>query len=135
MYNYELTYGALGAGLAFAGVLLLFVYLISTAIAIFTIVCQWKVYKKAGREGWAAIVPVYTTIVALQIAELPLWYIVLLLIPFANIYVLFKLNIEMAHKFGKSTGFGIGLVFFNPIFTAILAFSKDAKYIGESTQN
>ena len=89
---------------------------------------MWKIYKKAGKPGWAAIVPVYNIIVLLEIAELPLWYIALFLVPFANIYAMFKIYIELAHKFGKSTGFGVASVFFSVICFPILAFNKNIVY-------
>lgn len=112
-----------------------FTWVISMAISIFTIVCNWKIFKKAGRKGWESIVPIYNVIIELEIAGLPMWYIALLFVPFANIYAVFKINIELAKKFGKSTGFGVGLVLLSPIFRAILAFSDDAVYEGNDTQN
>lgn len=106
------------------------------ALSIFMIVCNWKIYKKAGKGGWEAIVPIYSNIVLLQIAGLPAWYIVLCFIPFANIYVAFKTNIELAHKFGKSTGFGVASVFFGIICLPILAFSKcEYNGLGNTTSN
>jgi len=57
-----------------------------------------------------------------------LWYIVLFFIPFANIYAVFKIYIELAHKFWKSTGFGVATVFFSIVCLPILAFSKTAEY-------
>ena len=105
------------------------------AISVFTIVCNWKIFKKAGKKGWESIVPIYNVIIELEIVELPMWYIALLFLPFANIYAVFKINIELAKKFGKSTGFGVGLTLLSPIFRAILAFSDDAVYEGNDTQN
>ena len=98
------------------------------AIGILAIVSLWIIFKKAGKPGWAAIVPIYDVIVLLQVVELPLWYLLLLIIPFANIYAIFKIFIELAHKFGKSTGFGVLTVFFSEICLPILAFDKDAVY-------
>ena len=112
-----------------------FTWIISMAISVFTIVCNWKIFKKAGKKGWESIVPIYNVIVELEIVELPMWYIALLFVPIANIYAVFKINIELAKKFGKSTGFGVGLVLLSPIFRAILAFSDDAVYEGNDTQN
>ena len=43
--------------------------------------------------------------------------------------------IELAKKFGQSAGFGIGLVFLNPIFMAILAFNKNYVYQGNTMVN
>ena len=111
-----------------SGAPLVILMIISLLLSILLIVSMWKIYKKAGKPGWAAIVPVYNIIVLLEIAELPLWYIVLFFIPFANIYALFKIYIELAHKFGKSTGFGVATVFFSIVCLPILAFSKTAEY-------
>ena len=58
----------------------------------------------------------------------------LLIIPVANIYATFKMYIELAHKFGKDTGFGIGLVLLNPVFILVLAFGG-ATYNGNSNMS
>ena len=102
--------------------------IIGIAAGILVLVSLWIIFKKAGKPGWASIVPIYDIIVLLQVVELPLWYIVLLIIPFANIYAIFKIYIELAHKFGKSTGFGVLTVFFSEICLPILAFDKNAVY-------
>ncbi len=128
-YNYGYTTAATITGWA------IILYLFIIAIGIFTIICQWKVFKKAGKNGWEAIIPIYNTIVALEIAELPIWYVVLTFVPIANIFVVFKLNIELAHKFNKSTGFGILLAFFSFIGYAILAFDKNITYVGNNSIN
>lgn len=107
--------------------------IVMLALTIFLLVSMWKVYKKAGKPGWASIVPIYNYIVLIEIAGLPMWYFALFFVPFANIYAIFKIYIEVAHKFGKSTGFGVGLVFFNIIFYPILAFGS-ATY-GSSISN
>ncbi len=103
---------------------------ISLIVGILAIVSLWMIFKKAGKPGWASIVPIYNIIVFIQVAGLPLWYLVLLIIPFANIYAIFKIYIELAHKFGKSTGFGVLTVFFSEICLPILAFDKNATYKG-----
>lgn len=108
--------------------------IVMLAICILLIVSMYKVFKKAGRKGWEALIPIYNFIVMIQIAELPMWYIALYFIPFANIYAMFKIYIEFAHKFGKSTGFGVASVFFSFICFPILAFG-DAQYQGSVSSN
>lgn len=103
---------------------------IGSIVGILAIVSLWIIFKKAGKPGWASIVPIYDIIVFIQVAGLPLWYLVLLIIPFANIYAIFKIYIELAHKFGKSTGFGVLSVFFSGICLPILAFDNNATYKG-----
>jgi len=107
------------------GVIFVLVYL---AVAVLWIAGIWKTFEKAGKPGWAAIVPIYNLIVVLEIVRKPLWWILLLLIPIANIVVLIIVYIDLAKSFGKSTGFGLGLVFLGFIFFPILGFGED-RYI------
>lgn len=102
----------------------LFGLIIALLISIIFLISNYILYKKAHKKGWEALIPIYNTIVMIQIAQLPIWYIVLFFIPFANIYAMFKIYIEIAHKFGKSTGFGVLMVFFPFIYFPILAFGK-----------
>ena len=104
-------------------------FIIMLAISILLIISMYKIFKKAGMKEWKALIPFYNLVVIIQIAELPVWYIALSFIPFANIYAMFKICIEIAHKFGKSTGFGIASVFFSFICFPILAFGN-AQYKG-----
>lgn len=125
-YDYSTTVGStetLGiiAGLGVA------TFIISMIISVIMIISMWKIFKKAGKNGWEAIVPIYNIIVLLEICEMPVWQIVLYIIPFANIYITFKQYIELSKKFGKSTGFGVLTVFFPVICLPILAFGS-SKY-------
>jgi len=125
------TAGLLGGLAAIMGI----ITIVSLAISVISIVSQWIIYKKAGKKGWESIVPIYNIIVLLQIVELPMWYIALFFVPIANIYAMFKIYIELAHKFGKSTGFGVATVFFNFICLPILAFGKNNTYNGNGMIN
>lgn len=73
---------------------------------------MWKVFEKAGQPGWAAIVPIYNLIILLQIVGKPIWWIVLMLIPIVNLVVFIIISMEVAVCFGKSKGWGVGLLFF-----------------------
>lgn len=99
------------------------------AFVVLMIAASWKVYTKAGQPGWAAIVPIFNLVVLLKIVEKPVWWIILLLIPLVNIVMAFIINIELAQRFGKSAGFGVGMTFLPFIFIPILGFG-DAKYEG-----
>lgn len=112
-----------GALLASFGTMML----ISSAVGLVMLISMWKVFKKAGKPGWASIIPIYNIYTMIQIAKLPTYYLLLFIIPIANIYAMFKIYIELAHKFNKSTGFGVGLIFLSVIFFPMLAFG-DATY-------
>ena len=124
-------------GVAFGFIGILFIFLL--AIVIFMIVVKWKMYEKAGKPGWASIVPVYSTIVLFDIIAYKWYYIFLLFLGGVPVIggvalMLFTISysIKLAKSFGQSTGFGIGLALVNPIFVAIIAFDKDIKYVGQS---
>ena len=103
--------------------------LCSLALAVVVIVALWRVFQKAGKEGWAAIIPIYNYIVLLDIVGKPGWWVILLFIPFVNLIISIIIALELARSFGKGVGFGIGLILLAPIFFLILAFG-DAEYIG-----
>jgi hypothetical protein len=113
---------AMGAGI-------MIVYLV---LIIFLIACIWKIFTKAGKPGWAAIIPIYNIIVLLEIVGKPVWWIILLLIPCVNLVVMILIYLELAKVFGQSTGFAVGLILLGIIFLPILAFG-DSKYIGPQT--
>ena len=112
MYDYNDYYNYGGTGYTDTSVTSIFAIFgtlmwIMAIVSIVMIVCMWIIFRKAGKKGWEAIVPVYNIIVLLEITRLPIWYIVLYLIPFAKIYAMFKVNIELEHRCGISTGFGV----------------------------
>jgi hypothetical protein len=67
---------------AIFGASLLIVYLV---IIVVMIASNWKIHEKAGKPGWTAIVPIYNTVVLLELTGKPIWWIALLLIPFVNL--------------------------------------------------
>jgi len=105
------------------------VALIQLAIGIVMLVALWMVFQKAGKPGWAAIIPIYNVIVLLQIAGKPWWWILLFLIPIVNLVVIFLVDLEISKKFGNGAPFAIGLFFLPFIFYCILGFGS-ARYQG-----
>lgn len=101
--------------------------LIMLAIVGVIVAGMWKVFEKAGKPGWAAIVPIYNILVMLEIAGKPAWWIVLFLIPVANFIVAIMVALAIAERFGKSQAFGFGLALLGPVFYPMLGFS-DARY-------
>jgi uncharacterized protein DUF5684 len=103
--------------------------LIYLAVVILEIVAMWKLFTKAGRPGWAAIVPIYNLYVLVKVAGREGWWVILYFIPLVNVVVWFIVAIDIARNFGRSTGFGIGIALLSFIFIPILAFG-DARYVG-----
>lgn len=105
------------------------VLILQLAIIIGVIAGFWKTFTKAGKPGWAAIVPIYNVIVLLQIAGKPLWWIILFFIPVVNVVISILASLAVAEKFGKGGGFGVGLALLPMIFYPILGFGS-AQYKG-----
>lgn len=100
-------------------------WLLILVFAVLMIVVLWKVFVKAGKPGWAAIIPIYNIIVLLEIAERPIWWILLMFVPIANIVVEIIVILDVAKKFGKSVVFAIfGLILFPYVGWTMLAFGK-----------
>lgn len=97
------------------------------AIIVLVIAGMWKVFTKAGQPGWGVLIPIYNCYLLTLIAGRPGWWLILLLIPFVNIVVGIIMSLDIAKKFGQSTGFGIGLALLGFIFYPILGFG-DATY-------
>jgi len=104
-------------------------YLLYVIVIVFYIYSMWRIYAKASKPGWAAIIPIYNVLVELEIVGRPWWWLLLTLVPVVNIVIGVIITLNLAQVFGKSTGFGIGLIFLPIIFIPILAFGN-AKYLG-----
>ncbi len=103
---------------------------IAAVAAVIGIIAFWRVFKKAGQPGWAAIIPIYNTYIILKIVGRPAWWLLLYLIPFVNLIVSIVVSIDMAKVFGKSTAFGVfGLWLFSVFGYLILGYG-DATYKG-----
>lgn len=102
-------------------------WLVWLALVIVIVAGMWKMFEKAGKPGWACLVPIYNAFVILQIAGKPAWWFLLFLIPVVNLVVAIIVMIEVARRFGKGPGFGLGLAFLGFIFIPILGFG-DAQY-------
>ena len=97
----------------------------------------WKIFTKAGEEGWKCLIPFYNQIVLLRIIGRPWWWLpVALLVSFIPFLGLFAglafgivVGIDLAKSFGKDAAYGVGLGLLPFIFYPILGFGSD-RYLG-----
>lgn len=121
-------------GLAVFGGFFMIIWLAVVAVMV---VSQWKIFTKAGREGWISIIPFYNTWTLAEIVGKPGWWgllPLLMLVPIVNfiawipVMVVFVLiAIELAKAFGKDSTFAILLILLPIVGYPILGFG-DAKY-------
>ena len=115
-YSYESTLSPVGS---------IICLLICLAVLVIQIVAMWKMFEKAGVEGWKSIIPFYNSYCMCDIAMGNGLLFLLSFVPCVN----FIFSIILAINLAKAYGFGILMIFFAPIMYMILAFS-DAEYIG-----
>ena len=122
--------------------------LISVGICILYVIANWKIFTKAGEEGWKSIIPFYNSYILFKIVwDVKYFWIffglgiasgVIAFIPFINllcflisavlIIISVMLNYYLARSFGQGIAYTVGLVFFGPIFILVIAFSQN--YVG-----
>lgn len=143
MYNYSYSYSSADMaaletlGGAIAGIAMV-VSLVCFAVAIVQIIAMWKIFTKAGEEGWKAIIPIYNMVILFKISGLSPWLILCYLatvIPviggLVSLGITIYLAYSLAKSFGKSGAFTVGLVLLAPIFYMILGFGS-AQYVGNT---
>ena len=120
-------------GPAFMSIFAILSVIIAFIVAVILVVSIWKVFKKAGKPGWAAIIPIYNLIVMLEIARKPTWWVFGIFLPFVNMVVAIMVTYEFAKAFGKDVGFAVGLMVLPFVFYPILAFGMSAYIYSESS--
>lgn len=121
------SYDAMYTGIA-AGAIMVYCIIV-LAILVVSLIGLWKMFTKAGKPGWACIIPFYSQYCQFEMAWGNGWLFLLTFLPCVNFVVMIMMWLKMAKAFGQGTGFGLGLLFLNPIFTLILGFGS-AQYIG-----
>ena len=106
------------------------VFFIVLIVMIPVFVGMWKVFEKAGKPGWAALVPIYNTIVLLELADKPTWWVVLTFISPINIVILALAYIELAKKFGKDSSWAIIWLVILPVIGWPMLGFGDARFQG-----
>lgn len=92
----------------------------------------WKLFEKAGVEGWRSLIPIYSEYYVIRILGKPVWWMLYLFIPILNIFTYFVLLFDLLKCFGKDSLFNQFLLLFGFfIYLPYLGFQKDVKYIGK----
>ena len=63
----------------------------------------WKLYIKAGRKAWEALVPVYNAVVLMKIIKRPWWWVLLLFLPIINLFMFPVVWVETIRSFGRNS--------------------------------
>jgi len=134
--------------LVLVGGLFLVLLALIIVVCILTVVGRWKVFKKAGKEGWEALIPVYSDWVYVEISGVNWWYFLLIIMPTLTMFVknnsiisvisplismvgYFFCNYNISKRFHKDTGTAILLTLFPIIVLLVIGVSK--KYVWDSS--
>jgi signal peptidase I len=91
----------------------------------------YKVFEKAGKPGWQALVPGYNFVVLAEIVGRKKAHATWMLFPIVNIFIYAALAIDLVRSFGKH-GFwhAAAAVVFSPIMFLYLGLKPEEKYEG-----
>lgn len=96
----------------------------------------YGMFKKAGIEGWKALVPFYNTWCMVEKMPLKKYWFFLQLIPIAGQFITIWITIKFVEHFGR---FGFwhhaATVFFPFLYFPYLGFSKNERYAGNAVVN
>lgn len=107
-------------------------FLFFLAVQVIHFLGTWKLYVKAGRKSWEAIIPIYNAIVLMQIINRPKWWVILLFIPIINLLMFPVIWVETIRSFGKSTTTDSILVIATlGFYIYYINYMEDVKYIEE----
>lgn len=127
--EYSSDYSSSAFGV-FAGIFLM-IWLVCLALGIIAVIGMWKAFEKAGKPGWAALIPIYNILIMIEIVGKPTIWLLWLLIPCLNFVFIVWLYNLISKSYGKDEGFTVGLLLLGFIFWPILGFGN-AKYLGPS---
>jgi len=108
-------------------------YIILCPFIILCLAGYWKLFEKAGRPGWQALVPIYSIYVMLKISGRPVWWLFWLIVPVFNVIVGIGIYMDFVKSFGKFTIRQQAAAFLLPfIFLPKWGFEKRTQYLGQS---
>ncbi|MFK7809441.1 MAG: signal peptidase I [Saprospiraceae bacterium] len=91
----------------------------------------YKVFQKAGVDGWKALVPGLNFMEWCKIIGRPAWWALLLLIPIVNIFIFVGMCVDMVRSFGKYDLKDSALaVIYAPLAFFLIGKNEEDKYLG-----
>lgn len=131
MAGSELSDGSMNALL---GSLLFVFVIICFVMMLLSVICNWKIFKKAGQKGFASLIPIYNTYVLIKSSGLATWYLLLYFIPIANIYATIRVKYDLTKRFGYGAGMAL-LYIFIPIIPMFIFAFKATYTVVEKKEN
>lgn len=94
----------------------------------------YKMFEKAGKPGWQALVPILNFYVWLQIIGRPVYWMLLLFVPIINVFIYSYMHIDLVRSFGKkSLGEHAASILIPFIYFPKIGFNPEDKYLGQAS--
>jgi len=108
-------------------------YIIFAILTIVSLYGLWLLFRKAGKQGWEAIIPFYREYVMAQLVGRPAWWIVWLLVPIVNIFIFYGFYLDFVKSFGKQRFWENAAAVLVP-FIVLPMWGRDpqVKYLGQT---
>ncbi len=100
------------------------VIIVSSIFLIIMLLSCFKIFEKAKIDGYKVLIPFYNLYLFVKIADLPVFVVPLLFIPFLNVLVFWFISYRIGERFHKNVIFNLGLCILPFLFYPILAFTK-----------
>jgi len=105
-----------------------FGWIVIAALYLYFSFMHYKIAQKTGQadNAWWAFVPILNTVLLIQMAEKPMWWFLLLLVPIVNVFAFFALWMSVAKQCGQSPvwGFFVLIPLINFVAVFVLAFNS-----------
>lgn len=103
------------------------------ALYVWTALALSAVFRKSGEEGWKAWVPIFNTVVLLQLGGLSGWFVLLALVPGIGALALWVVVVIACYRVNVSFGLGAGMTVLAallfPVWATVLGFGS-ARWLG-----
>lgn len=122
------------------GVFIVFIAIISLTLLIIYLIGRYHLFKKAGKNGWEALIPFYNNWIYVEIADLNKWWFILIIAPsicsilslgllsplafLISQFGLFVCNYNISKKMNQNIAITILMTLFPIIVIPILGISK-----------
>lgn len=100
------------------------IIIISSVFLVIMLLSCFKIFEKAKIDGYKVLIPLYNVYLFVKVADLPIFVVPLLFIPFLNLFIFWFISYRIGERFHKNIIFNIGLCLFPFLFYPILAFGK-----------
>ncbi len=99
------------------------------ALVVLNVIALVRIYRKANRSWFSALIPIYSQMILLEIINKPKWKIIYFLIPGVNIIYTAIAYYRLARYFRRTKRFSLMMAIFPLLFLPVLGFGS-SEYIG-----